>query len=311
MDYTELGKTGLRVSVAGLGCGGPSRIGANTGKSGGESLRLIRAALHEGVNFIDTAEAYGTEELIGSAIRGFPRDEIVISTKKSIPGKTHPKDLGVVKSLDRSLKRLGTDYVDIYNLHAVTPDRYELCRNEIVPLLEEQRRLGKIRFIGVTEYFNRDPGHKMLRMALQDDCWDVMMVGFNVLNQTARETVFPLTKKKGVGTLIMFAVRRALSRRERLREVLDELARDGRLARADLEANDPLGLLGEGPMDEIVDAAYRFCRHEAGADVVLTGTGEEAHLMANLRSICKDDLRGEIRARLIQAFQHIEGLSGD
>lgn len=309
MDYTELGKTGLRVSVAGLGCGGPSRIGANTGKSGGESLRLIRAALHEGVNFIDTAEAYGTEELIGSAIRGFPRDEIVISTKKSIPAKPHPKDLEVAKSLDQSLKRLGTEYVDIYNLHAVTPEQYERRRNEIVPLLEEQRRLGKIRFIGVTEYFNRDPGHKMLRMALEDDCWDVIMLGFNLLNQTARETVFPLAKKKGIGTLIMFAVRRALSRRERLREVLDELARDGRLASADLEANDPLGFLGEGPMDDIVDAAYRFCRHEDGADVILTGTGEEEHLFANLRSICAPDFDLETRKRIREAFGRLEGLT--
>jgi aryl-alcohol dehydrogenase-like predicted oxidoreductase len=67
---TILGRTGLKVSVAGLGCGGRSRLGRAQGKSADQSIALIRTALEEGVNFIDTAAAYGTEELIGQAIAG-------------------------------------------------------------------------------------------------------------------------------------------------------------------------------------------------------------------------------------------------
>ena len=81
MDYTTLGKTGLKVSVAGLGCGGNSRIGQGTGSSEAQSVALVREALDLGVNFLDTANAYETEGIVGKAIKGRPRDSVVISTK--------------------------------------------------------------------------------------------------------------------------------------------------------------------------------------------------------------------------------------
>ncbi len=68
MDYTTLGRTGLRVSVAGLGCGGNSRLGKADGRSFAESVAVVRRALDLGVNFLDTAAAYGTEEIVGDAI---------------------------------------------------------------------------------------------------------------------------------------------------------------------------------------------------------------------------------------------------
>ena len=75
MQYTTLGRTGLKVTVAGLGCGGNSRIGQGAGLSTAQSVALVREALDLGVNFIDTAEAYGTEEIVGEAIKGRPRDQ--------------------------------------------------------------------------------------------------------------------------------------------------------------------------------------------------------------------------------------------
>src|SRR5262249_49341052 len=81
MHYTTLGSTGLKVSVAGLGCGGNSRIGLGTGLSEAQSVALVREALDLGVNFLDTAASYGTEQVIGKAIRGRPRAAVVISTK--------------------------------------------------------------------------------------------------------------------------------------------------------------------------------------------------------------------------------------
>ena len=83
MHYTPLGRTGLKVSVAGLGCGGNSRLGLGT-LTRVQSADLVRRALDAGINFIDTAMAYGTEEIVGDALVGRPRDQVVISTKSFI-----------------------------------------------------------------------------------------------------------------------------------------------------------------------------------------------------------------------------------
>ena len=80
MDYTTLGRTGLRVSVAGLGAGGNSLLGARQGLSRSQSVELVHKAFDLGVNFIDTAPNYGTEELVGDALASRRRDAIVVST---------------------------------------------------------------------------------------------------------------------------------------------------------------------------------------------------------------------------------------
>ena len=81
MDYRPLGKTGLTVSVAGLGCGGNSRLGLGRGSSFDDCVSVVRTAVDLGVTFLDTAEAYGTEEIVGAAARSYDRDRLVISTK--------------------------------------------------------------------------------------------------------------------------------------------------------------------------------------------------------------------------------------
>ncbi len=219
MEYTTLGRTGLNVSIMGVGCGGPSRIGQTTGNTEEQSIAVVKHALESGINFIDTAEVYRTEKIVGQAIKGFERDNLVISTKKSTWGTLKPKD--VLKSLERSLNNLGTNYIDIYHLHGVILEDYEYLYSEIVPTLLELRDQGKIHHVGITERFNPDPHHSMLERALQDDIWDVMMVGFNILNQSARNRVFAKTIEKNIGILIMFAVRLALSRPKRLKECID------------------------------------------------------------------------------------------
>jgi len=129
MEYVTLGRTGLRVSVAGLGCGGFSRLGLGTGKSEGEAVALVRQALDLGVNLLDTAAVYGTEGTVGQAIKSVPRDSVVIATKAWIPrreGRCAAEH--AVTSLDNSLRQLGTDYVDIFQLHGVSPAAYDPAR---------------------------------------------------------------------------------------------------------------------------------------------------------------------------------------
>ncbi|MEZ4728820.1 MAG: aldo/keto reductase [Caldilineaceae bacterium] len=309
MDYVTFGRTGLRVSVMGLGCGGSSRIGQGSNKSEAESVAIVRRALDAGVNFIDTAEAYGTEAMVGAAIQGVARDKIVISTKKSYRKEISPAL--VRKGLEESLQKLRTDYVDIYNLHGVGPGDYPMLRDEILPTFFQLRDEGKIRFIGVSEMFNEDKTHQMLIDSLPDNVWDVAMIGFNILNQTAREQVFPQTIKQGVAVQIMFAVRRALSQRDQLVAALQTLIDAGELEPTEVDLDDPLGfVLAESDATSLVDAAYRFCRYEPGVHVVLSGTGNPAHLRANLDSLNRPPLPENVVQKLKRIFRHASTVTG-
>jgi aryl-alcohol dehydrogenase-like predicted oxidoreductase len=309
MDYTTLGRTGLRVSVAGLGCGGNSRIGLERGKSEAESIALVRAALDLGVNLFDTAAAYGTEALLGKALKGVPREQIVIATKASW-GPLSPDR--VVASLDHSLRQLGTDYVDIFQLHGVSPESYTHAREIIAPALLRERDKGKLRFLGVTEAASSDAEHRMIARAAADSVWDTVMVAFHMLHQNARDRVFPLTRQNRIGTLLMFAVRNIFSQPARLRATIRELVAAGTLPPALAAAEDPLGfLVHEGGATSLVDAAYRFVRHEPGVDVVLFGTGEVGHLRRNIASLLASPLPNADRDRLRELFGHLVGVGLD
>ena len=140
MEYRTLGRTGLKVSVMGIGAGGPSRLGQRYNTSEADSIAIIREALDNGVNFIDTAEAYGTEDIIGKAISGYNRDSLVISTKKSTHARPTPEDIRY--SLEGSLRLLRTDYVDVYHLHGVVLNDYDYLLAEIVPVLQRLQAQG-------------------------------------------------------------------------------------------------------------------------------------------------------------------------
>jgi aryl-alcohol dehydrogenase-like predicted oxidoreductase len=277
------------------------------------SVALVRQALDLGVNFLDTAEVYGTEEIVGKAIAAVPRDRVVISTKKKFPLENPDDPAGEVrKSLEQCLRRLRTDYVDVYHAHGVEPGEYAYAATELLPVLQKLRQEGKIRFIGVTEAFVDDMTHRMLPQAAADGYWDVVMVGFNLLNQSARNRVFPATRKNNIGTLVMFAVRRALSQPQRLRELWTELVEKGLVERGACNPEDPLDFLREeGKGSTVVDAAYRFCRYEMGAQVILTGTGSGEHLKANIESLTKPPLPASVTAKLREVFARVDCVTGN
>jgi aryl-alcohol dehydrogenase-like predicted oxidoreductase len=318
MDFTTLGRSGLKTSVAGLGCGGHSRLGQSSGASAEQSADVVRAALDLGINFIDTAAAYGTEGIVGEALKG-RREQAVISTKIQVikPGTdvlgNDFKDPGDLKAdLEKSLLALQTDYVDICHLHGVMPDQYAWCAEHLVPVLKELQSAGKVRFLGLTERFIYDPSHEMLDQALLQDHWDVIMTGFNLINPSARHQVFPKTLSARVGTLLMFAVRRALSQPEALKDLISGLIAEGLVAGDDLNPDRPLDfLLQDNDAGSVVEAAYRFCRHEPGVDIVLTGTGSIEHLGQNIRSILKGPLSETSHNHLARLFGHINTVSGN
>jgi aryl-alcohol dehydrogenase-like predicted oxidoreductase len=312
MQSVVLGRTGLSVSVVGLGCGGHSRLGMTNGADEGQASRVVAAALDLGIDFIDTARAYGTEGAVGRAIRG-RRDSVVLSTK-ALPaggsGLMSAKDLR--ESLELSLTRLGTDYVDVFHLHGVLADQYAHCLDVLLPELVRARDAGKVRFIGITERFGNDTNHTMLKRALPDDHFDVIMVGHNLLNPSARRSVFPLTRANDVGTLIMFAVRRALTDRERVGAVVAKLIDSRAIDANAVDRVDPLGFVAaEAGVKPLIEAAYRYCRYEPGAHVILTGTGSVEHLRENVAAILAPPLPVELSERLDRIFGNVDSVSGD
>ena len=317
MEYRTLGRTGLSVSVCGLGCGGHSRLGMSQNKGETNAVAIVHKALEWGVNFIDTAEAYGTEGVVGKALKTQtkPRDAVILSTKVSTRHHDEKRlrtASEVQEAVEGGLSRLKTEYIDILHLHGVPPNDYDYCRSELVPLLEKLRDAGKIRFLGITEVFMHDSGHAMLQKAVQDDCWDVMMVGFNLLNQSARERVLSVTQAKNIGILDMFAVRRALSNTDALRDLLADLVKQGLVSDEVLDDAEPLGfLLKDGIAETIPDASYRFCRDEPGIHVVLSGTGNLDHLETNVRSLDRSPLPEAITERLKSLFAKVDSVSGN
>lgn len=314
MQTVRLGRTNKEVSVAGLGCGGHSRLGMARGADVHQAAGVVRRALELGVSFIDTARAYGTEEAVGEGIAG-RRDQVFLSTKAS---PRHGRNGALItaaeltQSLEGSLRRLGTDHVDVFHLHGVQGGQYDHCAEVLVPEMKRARAAGKIGYLGITEHFGGDTGHAMLPRALADDHFDVIMVGFNLVNPCARERVFPLTLARDVGTLIMFAVRRQLSDAGALREAVAGLVARGEVDAGLVDASDPLAFLRDHVgIGSVVEAAYRFCRHERGAQVILTGTGDVAHLEANLAAIAAPALPADVLARLTRLFGRVDSVSGN
>ena len=155
---------------------------------------LIRQALDLGVNLLDTAAVYGTEEVVGKALRGVPRDSVVLCTKASrAAGRLavrSPRRCWPAWTL--RCAGWGVDGVDVFQLHAVPPSQYQHVRNEIAPALQKARDAGKFRFLGITETAPNDVEQHMLHRAAQDDVWDTVMVAFHMMHQAGAHAGVPL-----------------------------------------------------------------------------------------------------------------------
>lgn len=308
---TTLGRTGLTCSVAGLGCGGLSRLGLRRGGTLEQAADLVRHALDLGITFIDTARIYGTEPAVGAALQG-RRDGVLVSTKVSPLTPDERVDPGfITEQIDDSLAVLGLDSIDVLQLHGVRPDDYRRVIDGCLPPLERARTQGKIRCFGVSEFWSFDLGHRMLQAALADDHFDVILAGCNMLNSTARSTVFPAAEAQRTGTLLMFAVRRVFADAQLLRSICARLVASGEIDPGDVDLDDPLGfLLGES-CKTLTEAAYRYCRHLAGVHVVLTGTSRREHLEENIAAIEAPPLPAEHVRRIDAIFSRVTSVTGE
>ena len=298
MDYVPLGTTGLTTSVIGLGGGSSGRFGLTKGGNRADGVRLIQRALDLGVTFFDGAGlAGGVDGLLAEGLSD-RRNEVLLSTKIHLGPDLLPfsgaklankasswaaRRFGstcnaatVRRRVERSLKQLQTDRIDLLQLHAVAVRQYPRALETVLPELRRLKDEGKIRAIGITEGFLSDPDHEMLQLAVRDARIETVMVGFNVENPSAAEIVLPQAAQKGIAAIGMFALRGPLNSAiaDDVRRIADETG---------------IGLS---------ELAYRFARHQPGMSVVLTGTGDPRHLENNVQAALAPPLPTDVLNRL-------------
>jgi 1-deoxyxylulose-5-phosphate synthase len=212
MRYIKLGNTGLDVSPIALGCmtyGEPGRGHPVWSLNEEESRPLVQHAIESGINFFDTANMYSqgsSEEILGRALKDFAnRDEIVLATKVRHPMRAGPNGAGLSRKaifaeIDHSLRRLGTDYVDLYQIHRMdgkTPIE------ETLEALNDVVKAGKARYIGASSMFAWEFS-KVLHLQRQHG-WArfvSMQDHYNLLAREEEREMLPLCADEGVGTIV-------------------------------------------------------------------------------------------------------------
>lgn len=211
MEYRYLGRSGLKVPVLSFGTGtfgGTGPLFSNWGTSDAtEASRLVDICLEAGVNLFDTADVYSSgasEELLGQAIRG-RRDAVLISTKATLPTGDGPNDAGssrlhLGKAVENALRRLSTDHIDIFQLHAfdaATPVE------EVLSTLDILVRAGKIRYVGVSNF----SGWQIMRSlaVAERHGWPryvANQVYYSLIGRDYEWDLMPLGKDQGLGAIV-------------------------------------------------------------------------------------------------------------
>ncbi|MFF4081287.1 aldo/keto reductase [Streptomyces sp. NPDC001777] len=203
MQYRTLGRTGVQVGSLALGAMNFGRIGRTTQD---EVTALVDAAIEGGINLIDTADMYGggeSEEMVGKAIAG-RRDDIVLATKAGMPMGEGPNHRGgsrrwLVTALDDSLRRLGVDHIDLYQLHRWDPATDD---EETLSALTDLQRAGKIRYFGSSTF----PAHRLVQAqwAARENRLSRYVTeqpSYSILQRGAEAHVLPVTEQYGLGVL--------------------------------------------------------------------------------------------------------------
>ncbi|MGN7761333.1 aldo/keto reductase [Paenibacillus sp. 22594] len=200
MKYRKLGNTGLDVSVLSFGASSLGSVFREVPKE--EGIRTVHTAIDMGINLIDVSPYYGlmkAETVLGEALQTVPRDRYIISTKAGRYGQDEfdfSKER-VIRSAEESMRRLGTDYLDILLLHDIEFGSIEQVMEEGIPALEELKQSGKIRFYGVTGL-----PLNIFETVLSRTTLDVILSYCHYsLNDTTLLRLLPLLERQGTGLM--------------------------------------------------------------------------------------------------------------
>ena len=288
MKYKILGKTGLNVSTVGLGT--MVHAGHFGPMKDEESLSAIDTALELGVNFIDTSDAYGAgyaETLLGNALKG-RRDKVIIATKGGnvMTGPNRGKRIFTPEYIDgvlhESLKRLQTDYIDLYQLHNPTVDVIE--RGEVWEVLERRKKEGKIRHCGVS-INTMEEGIA----AVKDGRSDTIQTEYNLLAQEPAAAFFSLAQAANVGIIARVPLKRGIltgkmtAADEQRFQGEDVRARSfkGEAFHKELAKAEQLRFLVHGPVQSLVQAAIAFCVAHPAVSITIPGARNAAQMREN------------------------------
>ncbi|WP_421107630.1 aldo/keto reductase [Streptomyces sp. NEAU-S77] len=204
MLYRTLGRTGVQASTLALGAMNFGAIGRTTQE---EATAIVDAALEGGINVIDTADMYSggqSEEMVGKAIAG-RRDDIVLATKAGMPMGDEPNHRGssrrwLVTALDNSLRRLGVDHVDLYQIHRWDPNTSD---EETLSALTDLQRAGKIRYFGSSTF----PAYRLVQAqwAAREhhlSRYVTEQPSYSILQRGIETHVLPVTEQYGLGVLV-------------------------------------------------------------------------------------------------------------
>jgi aryl-alcohol dehydrogenase-like predicted oxidoreductase len=277
MELRRLGRTGLKVSEIGLGT---VELGMKYGIADGQTVhmpsreaasRLLNRALDSGVNYIDTARAYGvSEEVIGAALKR-RRKEYILASKVTWPMQ-EPADLQalrahVASSVGASLRALQTDAIDVMQLHSVPTE--QVRRGEMTAILQDFQRAGSIRFLGATTY-----GQAAALAALEDGRFDCIQIAYSVLDREPEFRTLPLAQAKDVGVVVRSVLLKgALSHRHRyLPAGLEELK----------SAVESVQAIARQASASLPEFAYRYVLAHPAVATALVGTALVEELQATL-----------------------------
>jgi aryl-alcohol dehydrogenase-like predicted oxidoreductase len=255
-----------------------------------ESLEAIETALELGVNFIDSSDAYGAgygETLLGNAFKG-KRDKIVIATKGGnvMVGPNRGKRIFepdyISRVMDESLRRLQTDYIDLYQLHNPTVEVIE--RGAVWEVLERAKKAGKIRHYGVS-INSMEEG----TAAVKDGRAETIQVEYNLLAQEPAETFFPAAQQANIGVIARVPLKRGIltgklkQSDEQRFQGEDVRARSfkGEAFAQELAKAEQLKFLAHGPVQSLGQAAIAFCIAHPAVSVVIPGARNAEQMREN------------------------------
>ncbi|MGE0680202.1 MAG: aldo/keto reductase [Candidatus Binatia bacterium] len=313
MQYRTLGRTGLQVSDVGFGAMtiGGEIFGVTDDQ---ESLRTLHRALDLGMNFIDTADAYGrghSEELLAQLLKT-RRKEVILATKGGNQftvrqGLRNFDPDYITSALEASLKRLQIDAIDLYQLHNPSPE--VMRRGEIFERLDRFKREGKIRFYGVSLEKTSDG-----LVAIETGKPDTFQVVYNILHQDPEEQLFPLAQRENIGILARVPLERGVlsGRFKSTAEFAQKDWRRGAFSEDGLAqthaAVKRLGFLVKGDIPTLAQAALRFILSNPVVSTVIPGIRTVKQVEDNIavsgKALPPEDLV-QLRALYRRDFCHL------